>query len=1103
MSQSGHTPNHSLFISKIYILLGLISLSIAALGIIGWLFNIPWLLQTTADGSSLKINTSILILFLSIDLIFLEKKIKNTYQCLIAFLPLLTFLISAFTLVECLFSLNFGIDHLFTLASSFNDQSAAPGRMSIITASALNLISFASIVRRCKPKLTNLWQTLLLCSAFLLYVALLGHAYEASSIAKIYPYSSKPLYAIIPLGFLNFGYFFSAHKSGFVSVLASPLAGGKLARRLLPISILILTFLGYLERTGEKLSILDGGFDVVFIVTTASIALSWLIWRYAKKLNDVDNILKSSEKSLVLSRDQQQELANKLQKLNSELQKNYESRAQEIELKSTIVRAMAEGVCLIRAKDGTLVYVNPKFASMFGYRPEEIENKHVGILNFTDGTCTGAQIAQELMDRIEKYGEYSYEVHNIKKDGTDFWSKANTVVFEHPQHGKVLVVTQEDITQQKIQQIALKESEQKYRDTVELAGDAIFEASIDGKYVHINKAGCQMLGYEANEIIGQDVKFIIHPSHHKNAKEALQIHQKSEALLTKEWLLQRKDGSTVITEITAKTFPGKRIIAFARDISERKKAENALSSSERKYRTLVESAYDSILVANDKGLIVLANKRLCEQFGYEIDELINKPIETLIPERFKNTHVSIRENYSKKAEARPLHAQNNLYGKHKSGREFPVDISLSPSQTPEGLFITAIIRDVSKQKKNEEQQSFLADFAKILSSTMDYEERIQKIADAIVPKIADMCVVRLLDNDQLKYKTSSVVHKDDYSSLISILESASKLNTKFDATHTLKTGSSIFIEDTKKEIINSSETSNDLKTFITNAKSTSYIIAALKTQDKIIGTISVSMTKSNRKFSKHDLEFIESIASRCATAVENARLYKEASQAVVAKERVLSVVSHDLKTPLSAIGLSAQLLLKDDLPQDMVTSIAKRLKSASSDMEKLISDLLDFGIIEAGAFSIKKELTEVSQVVQDAIEKLKDKALEKNIELILDLPNELPIIFGDQFRLSQVIWNLVGNAIKFSPERSSIIIGSRTNRNNIEFFVKDNGPGIESEDLPKIFDSFWQSSNTATQGTGLGLAIAKGIIQAHQGKIWASNNPDKGATFYFSLPISH
>ena len=222
--------------------------------------------------------------------------------------------------------------------------------------------------------------------------------------------------------------------------------------------------------------------------------------------------------------------------------------------------------------------------------------------------------------------------------------------------------------------------------------------------------------------------------------------------------------------------------------------------------------------------------------------------------------------------------------------------------------------------------------------------------------------------------------------------------------------------------------------------------------------------------------------------------------------KVIEVVSHDLKNPLSSIKLNLQLLSKlvqADDDQKILSTLKNKLKTmvrSTSQMQNLIEDLLDLAKPEGTDVLLNKQPLNICDLISEVIEMLQPQADLNNISIQNLVGNECSRITCDSGRIKQVISNLIGNAIKFSPKNGEIKITSALKEQKIIFKIEDNGLGIAPENLPLIFDRFWQYKSTSNQGSGLGLAISKWIVEAHEGKIWAESTLGKGSSIYFELP---
>jgi len=231
------------------------------------------------------------------------------------------------------------------------------------------------------------------------------------------------------------------------------------------------------------------------------------------------------------------------------------------------------------------------------------------------------------------------------------------------------------------------------------------------------------------------------------------------------------------------------------------------------------------------------------------------------------------------------------------------------------------------------------------------------------------------------------------------------------------------------------------------------------------------------------------------------QLYGEAQRVIDAREEILRIVAHDLRSPLNTISMAAGLLL--DIPATDADR-AKRLKiiqRSGEQMNRLIQDLLSVTTIEAGRLTIDPRKVEVRHLFREATEMLEPLAREKSITLVVDPPGDIPPIRGDPGRVLQVFSNLVSNAVKFTPRGGVITVSAECVDGRVQCSVTDTGPGIPPEDLPRIFGKFWQAKRGDKRGVGLGLAIARGIVEAHGGTIAVRSDVGRGSVFSFSLPV--
>lgn len=272
-----------------------------------------------------------------------------------------------------------------------------------------------------------------------------------------------------------------------------------------------------------------------------------------------------------------------------------------------------------------------------------------------------------------------------------------------------------------------------------------------------------------------------------------------------------------------------------------------------------------------------------------------------------------------------------------------------------------------------------------------------------------------------------------------------------------------------------------------------------------LGIVQLWDKKDGAQFDDADQAVLTQLSQLASVALENARLFRAAQDATRARDDLVAIVSHDLRNPIHTISMAASFLL-ETAPADDRRVTAKRqlevIQRSASRANRLIQDLLDVAKIQAGGLAVDSAPVEVSSLLQEAVESATPLAGAKQIRVSSVLPETELQVTSDRERVLQVFQNLIGNAIKFTPKGGKIKILASHEHPDVRFTVADSGPGIPAEHLNHVFDRYWQAKSTAKLGTGLGLSIAKGIVEAHGGRIWAESPPNSGAEFNFTLPVA-
>jgi len=297
----------------------------------------------------------------------------------------------------------------------------------------------------------------------------------------------------------------------------------------------------------------------------------------------------------------------------------------------------------------------------------------------------------------------------------------------------------------------------------------------------------------------------------------------------------------------------------------------------------------------------------------------------------------------------------------------------------------------------------------------------------------------------------------------------------------------------------------DHEPFIQKCGAKSLLYVPMSSRGTTLGVLTLASLDEARTFAGADLLFASDLAARIATAVDNARLYREAKDAVRAREDILSFVAHDLRTFLFGSRLGVDTLLRTVQPVERRRGWKEldRIQRLNAQMARMIEDLLDVSSLDAGRLSLKLSDCSATDLLSQAAETLSGTASSSGIAFKVEETDGPGKVCCDASRVMQIFSNIVGNAVKFTPKGGSITISATGGAEQVQFAVRDTGPGIAPVMLDHLFERFWQAEEGAQKGRGLGLYIAKQLVEAQGGRIWAESRPGVGTMMAFTLPRSN
>ena len=656
---------------------------------------------------------------------------------------------------------------------------------------------------------------------------------------------------------------------------------------------------------------------------------------------------------------------------------------------------------------------------------------------------------------------------------------------------------------------ALEMSRRESRELFSLASDGIFVADLDGRYSDVNEAGCRLLGLTRAEIVGKTIQDFLHPDETDRLATARSELGAGGAQIA-EWRVRHKSGIYVPVEVSTRILPGGRWQAFVRDIRERKAAEEEALRSKARIEGIVSIAADAIISIDESQRITIFNRGAEQIFGWPAAEIMGQPLDILIPERFRNTHRShVRAFAEEPVSARRAGERHRpIYGLRKDGTEFVAEAAISKLRIADELTFTVVMHDVTHEQRRAEEERLLAAIGLLLTSSLEREHVVREAAHLLVHEFAEACVIDLVDDPAAggRVTRSAVVHRDPQKTETALALEHIDLERERPhlASASLRSRKATLVSPVTAAYLDSISQSAEHRRLLDELAPASLITVALQARGLLLGVLTLVSSDPRRRYDESDVAFANEIGQRLALSIDNARLFETATGAIAARDEVLRIVAHDLRNPLGVVLMRASLMKLDGSAADGERrAAADAIETAAKRMNRLIQDLLDVTRSEAGALSVQRAPVSVRAIVGDAVNAQRELAAGASIELRSDVLENPPDVRADRDRLLQIFENLIGNAIRFTPPGGRIVVGAVQRGRHVVFCVTDTGAGIAAEDLPHVFDRFWQARKSRAGGAGLGLAIVKALVESHGGRVGVESTLGRGSTFYFTIPLAH
>jgi PAS domain S-box-containing protein len=568
---------------------------------------------------------------------------------------------------------------------------------------------------------------------------------------------------------------------------------------------------------------------------------------------------------------------------------------------------------------------------------------------------------------------------------------------------------------------------------------------------------------------------------------------------------------------------------FFEELTDRKNSEEA----SQRLAAIVQSSDDAIVGKNLNGIITSWNAAAERLFGYTPAEAIGRSIRMIIP--------ADRQGEEDEVLARLQRGESidhfETVRVHKDGALVDISLSVSPIRNAAGRVIGAskIARDITERKRAgalrvellaaeqaararaevaERRATTLAEASSVLASSLDSATTLRTMSRLIVPTFADWCIIDLVRRDHAMERVAVAASEPGTQALLYELQHhAPDWTSQQPGAQAIRGGTSILFPEVTEETLTSTARDTAHLALMRRLQPRSALAVPLVSRSRIVGAITLVRSTPGWRYAEADVAMAEDLARRAAQAVDNANLYSEVDEARAqaeaanrTKDVFLAVLSHELRTPMNAVYGWARMLQMGQIDEATMPRAFEAIVRNSHVQLQLIDDLLDMSRIMSGKMRLDIRPVDLPRVLEAALDAVRPTAEAKGLRLqpLID-PNAGPLT-GDPDRLQQIVWNLLMNAIKFTPKGGRIQITLQRVNSHIEIVVSDTGVGIDRELLPFIFDRFRQgdSGSTRTQGgLGIGLSLVRHLTELHGGTVAGeSAGEGQGATFRVKLPVA-
>ena len=653
-------------------------------------------------------------------------------------------------------------------------------------------------------------------------------------------------------------------------------------------------------------------------------------------------------------------------------------------------------------------------------------------------------------------------------------------------------------------------SRESLETTLKSIGDAVISTDATGRVEFMNPVAERLTGWPLAEAKGRPLAEVF-PVVNEETRAAVEspvekvLREGKVVGLANHTVLLARGGAEVPVDDSGAPIRDEQgrvtgVVLVFHDIGERRKAEGERAM----LAALVESSDDAILSKTLDGIVTSWNRAAERMYGYAEEAAVGRHISFVVPPELSGELQEIMARLRRGERVERLETVRV----RKDGQRRDVSVTVSPVRNSSGRLVGAstIARDITEQKRAQERLRFIAEAGRVLASTLDYETTLEQMVRLAVAALADYCIIDLVEDDG-RVRRVAASHRDPArQQLVERLREYPP-----DPSHTggvakvLRTGQPEVVGDMPDEVLSSLVRDEEHLQVARELGVKSILIVPFSARERTIGALTFVSSRSPHEYTPDDVAYAQEIAARAALAIENARLYSRAQEVNRVKDEFLATLSHELRTPLTPIIGWANMIRSGQLGAAEAETGLRVIEKNSHALSRLINDLLDMSSILSGKMRIERAHVELGAVVREAAETVRTQAAARSVALEVETGGLAPaVVSGDRTRLIQIFWNLLNNAVKFSPKGGRVRVRVASEDGSARVRVEDEGEGIAPEFLPHIFERFRQADMGTTRqhgGLGLGLALVKSLVEAHGGRVEAASGGEgRGSRFTVTLP---